>query len=254
MATTIQSLERGLEILGILARSGQSLSLNEIAGHFTIDRSSVFRLITTLVKARYVRQDPVGKRYSLGYRVLVLAGSFSEQSHIESAVRPVMRRVLESTRQNTHLAVLDGGDVVFIAVEQPRAAITMNATIGGREPAPVTALGRAFMAFVSPAEQDAIIASSPLKKYTPATVKSSRELKKILADIRERRLAFDNEEYKQGVVCFAAPILDHRRQVIFSIGISGPRNLIEPHAEDYGSIVRNAGIEVSGMLGFPGDH
>ncbi len=249
VAVTIQSLERGLEILNILSRSSGPMSLNEISGNFTIDRSSVFRLVTTLVRAGYVRQDDTTKRYSLGYRVLELAGSFNEHVHIENIIRPVMRRVLEKTMQNTHLAVLDGIDMVFIAVEQPKSSITMSASIGTREPAWVTALGRAFLAFLPSDEQEQVIISSKVKKYTPNTISSVRDLRKNLEHVRETRLAMDNEEYKPGVVCFAAPVLDHRKRSIFSVGISGPVNLILPHTEEIGNIIKNAGIEISALLG-----
>ncbi len=251
MGATIHSLERGLEIVGVIARAGRPLSLTEISESFSIDRSSVFRLLSTLAKHNFVLQDPDTKRYSLGFRMLEYAGLYGEQSHVESLIRPIMRRVLASTRQNTHLAILDGAEVVFIAVEQPRESISLNLSVGMREPATVTALGRALLAFGDADIVAGSLAASEYRKYTDKSPRSAKEVMRSLDPVRARRLAVDDEEYKKGIVCFASPVLNHRKQALFSIGISGPADLIRPHTDDFGEIVRQAGIDASLLLGYP---
>lgn len=251
MGATIQSLERGLEIVGVIARAGRPLSLTEISESFSIDRSSVFRLLSTLAKHNFVLQDPDTKRYSLGFRMLEYAGLYGEQSHVESLIRPIMRRVLASTRQNTHLAILDGAEVVFVAVEQPRESISLNLSVGMREPATVTALGRALLAFGDADIVAGSLAASEYRKYTDKSPRSAKEVMRSLDPVRARRLAVDDEEYKKGIVCFASPVLNHRKQALFSIGISGPADLIRPHTDDFGEIVRQAGIDASLLLGYP---
>ena len=251
MGATIQSLERGLEIVGVIARAGRPLSLTEISESFSIARSSVFRLLSTLAKHNFVLQDPDTKRYSLGFRMLEYAGLYGEQSHVESLIRPIMRRVLASTRQNTHLAILDGAEVVFVAVEQPRESISLNLSVGMREPATVTALGRALLAFGDADIVAGSLAASEYRKYTDKSPRSAKEVMRSLDPVRARRLAVDDEEYKKGIVCFASPVLNHRKQALFSIGISGPADLIRPHSNDFGEIVRQAGIDASLLLGYP---
>ncbi|PKL39939.1 MAG: hypothetical protein CVV44_06875 [Spirochaetae bacterium HGW-Spirochaetae-1] len=247
---TIQSLDRGLKILQILGKAERPLSLNEIAESFTIDRSSVFRLIATLVQSDFVRQDRETKKYSLGYRVMELAGAFGEQSRIETIIRPIMQRVCMETKQNTHLAVLDGKDVVFIAVEQPRASLTMHISVGTREPAWVTALGRALISFFDGERLDTFLSGLEIKKFTDTTVTDQTSLKERVLEARRDRIALDNEEYKPGVVCYAAPVLNNRGDVAYSVGISGSRDLIMPHQESYSEIIRNAGLEISSLLGY----
>lgn len=253
MAATIQSLERGLAILAILGKSQKALSLNELAAHFTIDRSSVFRLVHTLVRNGFVRQDGETKRYSLGYRMLELSGICGEQFHIEGVLRPIMRRICESTRQNTHLAVLDGHEVVFIAVEQPRDAVTLNLSVGTREPAFCTALGRALLASLGHDRMEILLEGLRLHRYTEKSVVSRAALRKILEDVRRNGLARDEEEFKRGIFCFASPVFNHRREAFCSIGISGPRNIIKPQAARLGKAVKEAAAEASLLLGCPGE-
>ncbi len=249
MAATIQSLERGLLILNIIGKAGKPLLLNDIAEHFTIDRSSVFRLVSTLVKTGFVIQNAETKQYSLGYRVLELSGAFSNASYIESLIRPVMKRLLAKTNQNTHLAVLDGKEVIFIAVEQPKDHLSLNISVGTREPSTVTALGKSLLAYTAPDELKRILPTTKLKKYTKKSVGSISELKKDLKKIQSLRLAMDDEEYRTGIVCFAAPVFDHNGKAIYSLGISGLRDALKPRAKEFAEIVKQAGIDASALLG-----
>ena len=251
MASTIQSLDRGLEILLIIGKSGKPLSLNDISEHFSLDRSSVFRLIQTLMKKGFVVQESETKRYALGFRVLELSGYFTEYGNIERLMRPILRRVATHTHQNTHLAILDGAEVVFIAVEQPRDKITLNLSVGNREPVAVTALGKALMAFMEDDELRRFAGTIRFRRYTGSSVMTRAALLEELGKVREERVAFDLEEYKKGIVCVAAPVMDHRRKIVYSMGISGPKELIMPHLDEYGHAVRDAGIEASSLMGCP---
>ncbi len=252
MAATIQSLERGLTILTILSRSRHARSLNEISAEFEIDRSSVYRLLGTLVKHGYVIQNGETKKYSLGYRILELAGSIASTLNVEETLRPIMREVCEKTQQNTHCAVRDGEDVVFVGVEMPRDVVTVNISVGTREPAIATALGRAVLAYLPDPERTAFLQAAPFVAYTPASVRDAAALEPILEGVRAERLAVDDEEYREGIVCYAAPVFDHTGAVVCSLGISGHRATMKLHRDEYAAIVRTAGAEASRRFGWSG--
>ncbi|MBU2515827.1 IclR family transcriptional regulator [bacterium] len=248
MGATIQSLERGLVILDILAKAGKPLSLNEISVHFSIDRSSVFRLVSTLLKCGYVIQHSVTKQYSLGYKVLELSGALTSQSHIDDLIKPLMRRILEATHQNTHLAALDGDQVVFLAVEQPKDHLALNITVGSREPSVVTALGKSLLAFQDEENLDRILEQYEFIKYTERSIRSVSQLKKNLQQVKKELVAVDDEEYRTGIVCIAAPVFDHNKKVRYSIGITGLRDIVKPYQKEYQEIVKQAGIEASRLF------
>ncbi len=251
MAQTIQSLDRGLKILEILGKSDGPLSLNEITRYFDIDRSSIFRLLGTLVVHNFVYQDPDTKKYMLGFKIMELSGAFGEQTKIETFVRPVLKYVCEKTQQNTHLAMLHGRDVVFIAVEQPRNSLSMHISVGTREPAYATALGKVLIAFMPQHEKEMLLRDVKLHKYTSNTITSIAAYKKHLDDIMNNKFAIDNEEYRLGVVCIAAPVFNHRGVVEYSIGISGSREQILPTLDKYISVIKDAGTEASRLFGMP---
>lgn len=253
MTPTIQSLARGLKILDILGASGEPLLLGDIASRFTIDRSSVFRLVSTLVKCGYVIQDPGTKRYRLGYRVLALAGAAGGPSRLDELARPVMEDIVGATGQNTHLAVRDGADVVFIAVNQPTTAVSLNIAVGTREPAAVTALGKALIAFMPGDARRTLLARIDYPAYTEKSPAGAEALECDLETVRRARLAVDEEAYRVGVTCLAAPVFDHMGQVCYAIGISGLSAAIAPHIDRYRDLVRDAGARLSTRLGHKAD-
>ncbi|MCG8632362.1 MAG: IclR family transcriptional regulator [Desulfobacterales bacterium] len=251
MAKTIQSLERGLRILNIIGKSHTPMSLNDIAAHFSIDRSSVFRLISTLVQNDYVFQDAANKTYTLGYGVMKLSEAASRFSPVESLIRPVMRQVAEKTGQNTHLAVLEGDEVVFLAVEQPKHHLSLNICEGVREPALYTALGRSLLAFAGPEKTAGVIQRTGLQSYTENSIRSVPELEAAMASVRKDYLAVDNEEYRSGIVCIAAPVFDRAGMARYSFGISGLKAVIHPEVDVYKKIIRHAGEKASSLLQLP---
>ncbi|TAL29742.1 MAG: IclR family transcriptional regulator [Spirochaetes bacterium] len=246
--TTIQSLDRGIQILRIIGGAESPLSLSEISAHFALDRSTVFRLVGTLVKHGLVHQDDGSKRYSLGARIIELSGAFGEQAHLDR-VQPLLRRICAETHQNAHLALLDRAEVVFVAVEQPRRGMSIHVPVGTREPAFCTALGKALLAFLGKKELARALAATKWTRYTRKTIGTLEKLKKELATVRTLGLAKDIEEYRTGIVCYAAPVRDRRGEVRYSIGISGQCDIMRPHAKLYSGIIRDAGREASLMLG-----
>ncbi len=235
-------------ILDILGKAESPLSLNEIAKHFSIDRSSVFRLVTTLLKSGYVIQHSETKRYSLGYKVLELSRTFSKQSYLEDVIKPIMHRVLEETHQNTHLAALDGDQVIFLMVEQPKDHLSLNITAGSREPAAVTALGRSLLAFQDDASLNRMLSTISFTRYTKKSVTSAGALKKCLRQVKKDLLAIDDEEYRPGIMCIAAPVLDHRREVHYAIGITGLKDVIKKNLPEFQASVKQAGLDASALL------
>jgi DNA-binding IclR family transcriptional regulator len=247
---TIQSLDRGLKILAILGKSDKPMTINDITGHFDMDRSSIFRLVSTLLKNNFVSQDEETKKYTLGFRFMELAGAFNEQTQIETILRPIMNKICLTTRQNTHLAVLDGNEVVFIAVEMPRDTISMNISIGTREPSTATALGKIHLAFMDEKARKKIIEKSQLTAFTNNTITSKNAFIEHLEIVRNNKIAEDNEEYKSGIICFAAPVFNHRKEVMYSIGISGPSGIIKPHFKEFAELIKNSGIDASKKFGY----
>lgn len=143
-AETSQTLDRGLRVLGLLADAPEGLTVTEIAGALGMSRTVVYRLVVTLEQHSLVRRSADG-RCRLGLAVLALA----RQAHplLRDAALPALRRLAESTAATAYLGVVDGADLLTVAVaEPPRSDVHVTYRLGSRTSLERGAAGRAILA------------------------------------------------------------------------------------------------------------
>jgi DNA-binding IclR family transcriptional regulator len=250
MAREIQSLARGLDILGILADAGRPLGVTEVASIVGVDKSSAYRLLSTLAGRGFVEQNDENRRYSLGLRIVELSRGSLDRLELRTVARPYLKQLRDRVGESAHLAMMAEGHVVYIDTEASGASLNVHTEIGRIAPAHCTAIGKVMMAFASPDELERIANQNGLTRYTQRTITTLQELKPHLEIVRGRGYAVDDEEFEYGVRCVAAPVRDHRDKVIASVGISGPsiRVPLERIAA-IGQIVSETGNEISHSLG-----
>jgi len=120
-----------------------------------------------------------------------------------------------------HLGVLDEWEVVYIDKIESDQPLQMYSRIGRRAPLHCTALGKSLAAWETDDWLDRFLRRR-LRAYTPATLTEPADLRRELAKIRTTRYALDVEEFALGLKCVAAPLFDHSRRVVASLGIAGP--------------------------------
>ena len=91
-AGTVQSLQRGLQILDMVVQSGEPLRLADIARDLEMDRASAFRLLQTLERNSLVAKDPVRKNYTVGGRLLQWASTIGQDVNLVATARPYLTR------------------------------------------------------------------------------------------------------------------------------------------------------------------
>jgi IclR family transcriptional regulator, KDG regulon repressor len=218
----IQSLARGLKILGLLGQAQDGISITELANQLSVDKGSASRLVSTLARYGYAEKDDVTRRYHLGPQVVSLSRSVLIRLPLREAAKPYLRQMMERTGECAHLAIPAQGKVLYIDQVESPATLRVNAQVGTMNPLHCTALGKALLAFGD------LEVPETLERYTPRTIKSKRALQQHLEEIRQVGYAVDDEEFDLGVRCIAVPIFDFRGKVIGSIGISGPASRVTP--------------------------
>jgi DNA-binding IclR family transcriptional regulator len=147
-------------------------------------------------------------RYVLGDEFLRLAFAHHEARPDHVRIEPVLRALAERYGETAHYAVLDAGDVVYRSkVDPPRGAIRLTSTVGGRNPAHCTAVGKLLLAYAL--GDDAAVrdwaAGRTLQRRTERTLTTADELAAELTVIRRRGWAVDDQENEAGVNCLAVP-------------------------------------------------
>jgi IclR family transcriptional regulator, acetate operon repressor len=210
-----------LRILETLQDSSAPLQLKEISLRTNINKSTAYRFLAHLESEGYLFRDDAGA-YIVGPKLARLGSGAAYHATLRTVSRPVMQRLSLVTTETVNLGVLSGLDVLYVDVLESTHLFRMASQIGSRLPLHCTALGKAMLASLGPAERDGAMASLRLEKVAPHTITSVARLQKELKKIAQQGYAVDDEEASAGARCVGAPIFDHSGNVAAALSVSGP--------------------------------
>lgn len=218
---TVQSIERAIRIMEELATEKEGMGVTELSHRVQLHKSTVHRILNTLLQYGYVEQNPNTERYRLGMKLLYLGGAILDRMDIRREAHDALNALAEEVNETVHLVVPEGDRAIYVDKIDSKRTIRMYSQIGRRAPYHASAVGKAILAFLPQEEVERII-SKGLEKYTKNTITDPEKLKKHLEMIRQKGYAVDDEENEVGIRCVGAPVFDHTGMVIAAISISGP--------------------------------
>ncbi|WP_405813383.1 IclR family transcriptional regulator [Streptomyces sp. NBC_01390] len=200
--------DRVLAVLKELARYPDGVGLEELTRVIGSPKPTVHRALVSLRRAGLADQGARG-RYVLGDEFLRMAFAHHEDRPEHVRVRPVLEALAHRFGETAHYAVLDGREVVYRAkVDPPTGAVRLTSTVGGRNPAHATGVGKTLLAhrLDTVAAVEAWIGDSPLEHRTARTLCTADGLYDDLRVTRDRGYAVDDQENEAGVNCLALPV------------------------------------------------
>jgi IclR family acetate operon transcriptional repressor len=203
---SVQSVDRALDLLEALAQSEGEVSITSLANRTSLHVSTVHRLLTTLLRRGYVRQNPETSRYFTGAKLATLAEGSSRFNELRHRARPILQSLTAHTRETSNLVVLDDVVGVYIDTVPSPHVVRMFTTLGNRVPLHATGAGKALLAWLAPDRRDPLIDRMELRAHTVRTIVERPALRRALEEIRERGYAIDDEEYDEGVRCVAVAV------------------------------------------------
>ncbi|MFC5825460.1 IclR family transcriptional regulator [Nonomuraea insulae] len=243
-STTVQSVDRAIAILEILARDGAT-RVTDLAVQLDVHKSTASRLLAALEHGGLVEQSGDRGRYRLGFGVVRLAGAATAQLDLSRESRPVCLRLAEAVGETVNIAVARGGDTVNISQARGPAAISGHNWVGQRTPSHATSSGKVLLAF------GALRLPDDLERYTPRTVTSPAGLG--LEEIRERGWAATEEELEVGLNAVAAPVRSADGSVVAAVSVSGPSYRLTPgRLPEVGALLVEGAREISQRIGYYG--
>lgn len=227
------------------------MGLPELAEILHVDRSTVHRLLGTLLQYCYVRQDPESKRYSLGLKVVELSRRAIDGLSLHSIAKPYLKQLVQQTSESANLVLLADGQIVCVDHEPSPLALAVSNDIGVPFVPHATAGGKVILAHLKDEEQERLLGQGPFYAHTPRTITDLYALRMHLQMVRHQGYALDDEERYIGVRCVAAAICDHRGKVVGVLTLSGPaaRMGLEKVPTLADLVTKTAG-EISAALGY----
>ena len=219
-AGTVQSLQRGLQILDMVVQSAEPLRLADIARDLDMDRASAFRLLQTLERNSLVAKDPLRKNYTVGGRLLQWAATIGQDVNLVATARPYLEQLVTRTNESGHFGVLTKDRALLLDYIGSRGTIVVQNRVGVFEPLHCTALGKALLAFQPAARREALIAAMRFERHTASTVVDRAGLERTIEAVRRDGIAYDDGEYNAVLYCVASPVIGRDGEAIGAIGVS----------------------------------
>lgn len=225
------TLGSALEILEAFTSTRPRLSLAELAVTTGQDKATLLRHLKVFVDKRLVERN--GDTYSLGLGAFALGSSYLAQHDIYAISRAPMEDLAAKLGETISLGIRDGSEVVYIEVVHGQAEIGVQSSVGVRQPAHCSALGKVLLAWLTPEEREQSVYAHPLVRMTSHTITARNELEAHLADVRANGYALDNEERAEGIRCVATPIWDRTGRPAAALSVSGASfRMVGEHLED----------------------
>lgn len=247
----LSSLDHALVILEAIGRASLPVGLSDIARKIGYPKTTVHRILHTLVRRGFLRKEAQTGRYQLTLKLFEIGSAAVNQLGIKDIAKPHLEALRNLSGETAHLAVMDDDGVFYIDKIESYSSIRMYSYIGRRAPLHCTAVGKALLAY-QPSEKIERFLSQGLKAYTRYTTLDKEELMGILSKVRRQGYALDEEELEIGLFCIAAPVKNHLGNVIAAVSISGPgTRLTKSRIRELIPLVVKTGGEISAVLGFP---
>ncbi len=247
----MKSLQKTLDIIETIAENGQS-GIKGISGKTGFPPATIHRIVSSLVKRHYLRQDPITKTYSLSFRFLELGTTVQEQFDLPAISRPHLQRLMVETDESANLAILDGDEMVYLEqVRNDKSILKTFTRLGARAPLYSTGVGKIFMSLWSATELDAYLMRTHIESFTPDTLVNRDDIRKEMTGIAKKGFSLDNEEMETGVRCVATLVFDHNQNPVAAISISGAAVRITPEKIDFlVEKVKQCALNISFELGY----
>lgn len=217
----VQSVEKAIRVLDVLAQENRDMSLTEIAAALGWPKSTVHGLLATLREYQFVDQSHGTGRYWLGVKLFELGNQVARSWNIRPLARPVMRRLNEAFGEMVQLAKEEDGEVLYIDKMESSQMMRIVSEIGTRLPMHCSGLGKALLAHKPPEEVKRILKRRGMRAMTARTITTPQALEAELVRIRRQGYAIDDREIMEGLRCIAAPIFDRDGNVRYAVSVSG---------------------------------
>lgn len=247
----VQAIDRAFEIIEALAVEKDGLGITELSQKVLLHKSTVHRILKTLMVRGYVQKDIESGRYKLGVKFVEISSLYLNNIELKTEAHSFLRELVNILNQTVHLAILDNGEVVYIDKIEKVNSIRLYSSIGKRVPAYCTALGKVLLSQFEDDEIVKILKQKELKKYTSNTITNMDVLLKQIEQVKVNGYAIDNEEFQEGIRCISAPVYDYRDKMIAAISASAPKHIFTPEKDsEIALYVKETAKRISRHLGY----
>lgn len=240
---------KSMEIIQVFFNE-ERLTLLQIMEKTNLPKTSAYRMAESLLELGFLEKDEHGA-YRLGLIFLTLGNLVAERLDVRSIALPYMQKLRKETGEAVNLVIRDGDEAVYVEKVDTQERVRVYTQIGRRAPLYGGACPRVLLSFIEKEEQERLIESFQMKQYAAGTLTDKQSLRKSIEVTKNQGWSVSHSELEDHSSAIAAPILNHKGEVVAGISLVGPevRFRDEEHAASMVEKVTEAAREISAKLG-----
>lgn len=237
---------RATQIIELVAQG--SLTTAQVAEHFRVHPSTIFRQLQTLESAGFLIRYADGT-YAIGPRIIALAQQALNGFDLRRVAHDPIRELHRRTGHTVHLAQLIERQVIYIDKVEDAAGFRMYSRIGLPVLVHCTGVGKVVLAQLPRSQRAQLLADVDWTPHTPKTL-TPATIDGELDAIAERGWGADDGEHEEFVNCLAAPISNSTGTVVGALSITSLRMVadLDQLRDHLDELLRTAGA-LSSSLG-----
>lgn len=235
------------KVINLIA-SNDSLTLTEISVKLNINKTRLFRILSTLVNLALIEQ--VDMNYFLGWKLFELGQKVLPSRGFKTNTHQIIEKLRNIVSETVNLGILVNDKVLFIDISESNHNLNASFKVGTLLPSHLTSLGKAILSTWDSKEVIDLYLNRPFERFTPNSISDVQSLIIQLNDFNKKGWAIDDEEYSEGIRCIAVPIKNHENKAIAALSISGPTSrMTMDKITIYVSHLLEVGKEISTVIG-----
>ena len=245
----VQSVQRALRILEVVAESPDGIPAKAIARRLNLALSTTYHILHTLVAEGYVVRLEGMRGFGLGYKVPALTRDLRGKLGVSPAVAAAVEEVHRRAGAAAYYAVYRDREVVIAHVADSSAAPRVDPLdVGFHQAAHALAFGKVMLASLAPAARREYLRERGLPVFTERTTTEGARLERDLARVATLGLGADIEEFQPGLACVAAPVVGADGTVTGAVSVSVPAAKLVADRPRLEAAVREGAARISRAL------
>ncbi len=251
----VNTVIKAIEVINFLSkeRGNRGVSIGELSEGLDMNKSSVHRLLSTLLYYGYVDKNSETNRYRLGWELYKIGQVIPMQNQLYNIDNNYLVDLNERVHETVNLGILKKNETIIISkIDAPHTGLRVTGNPDEYEAIHATALGKMMISEMSEEDiRNLLNNEESLTAYTPNTISNVTSLLRELEHIRELGYAIDAEEYCIGLYCMAMPIRDFSKKIICAVSVSTPTVRIDEAKKALIlESLRNTTTKISKSLGY----
>lgn len=216
------AMGKAFSLLETIVSNSSSISMADLVRETGMTKPTAHRIISVLTELGFVERDHDKRGYVEGPRLIQFALSTLSAAAPRGIRHAILRALSEETGETCNFGILSGSEVIYLDRVEAKWPLGLRFESGSHVPAHCTAIGKLLLSQKPEGQLKDLLRSIPLSRYTDRTITDADVLAEALAAIRTSKIGTDDQEFIQGVVCVAVPVMAAAGELVGSVAVMAP--------------------------------